>query len=82
MFMHTSSRLAANLARALQCDFVYTADLVLQLSSPKVHCKCSCAADAWKEDSDLGAQLEVVAELFGESVLPWVPFQPGVGLFL
>jgi hypothetical protein len=39
-------------------------------------------ADAWKEDSDLGAQLQVVTDLFGDSVLPWVPFQPGIGLFL
>lgn len=43
---------------------------------------CRRLADAWKEDSDLGAQLQVVADLFGESVLPWVPFQAGVGLIL
>lgn len=39
-------------------------------------------ADAWREDSDLGAQLQVVAELFGDKVLPWVPIQPGIGVFL
>ena len=36
-------------------------------------------ADAWREDSALGAQ---VAELFGDNALPWVPIQPGIGVFL
>lgn len=39
-------------------------------------------ADAWREDSDLGAQLQVVAELFGDNALPWVPIQPSIGVFL
>lgn len=39
-------------------------------------------ADAWKEDSDLGQQLEAMQELFGDALLPWVPFMPGAAVFI
>ena len=40
------------------------------------------AADAWREDSDLGQQLQALHELFGDAILPWVPFLPGAGVFV
>ncbi len=43
----------------------------------------SCvAAEAWREDSDLGQQLQALHELFGDAILPWVPFLPGTAVFL
>jgi len=43
----------------------------------------SCvAAEAWREDSDLGQQLQALHELFGDAILPWVPFLPGAAVFL
>ena len=43
----------------------------------------SCvAAEAWREDSDLGQQLQALHELFGDAILPWVPFLPGAAVFV
>lgn len=41
-------------------------------------------ADAWSSDSDVGKQLSALYELFGDSILPYVPMLPCVsysGLF-
>ena len=42
----------------------------------------SFGADAWKEDCDMGLQLEALHELFGDALLPWVPFISGVATFI
>lgn len=39
-------------------------------------------AEAWKEDSDLGQQVEALQELFGDALLPWVPFLQDAGTFI
>ena len=51
-------------------------------SQPSTNAWQIVAAEAWREDSDLGQQLQALHELFGDAILPWVPFLPGAAVFV
>lgn len=39
-------------------------------------------ADAWSSDSDIGKQLAALYELFGDSILPYVPMLPCLSVYV
>lgn len=64
--------------------------LVRRSAVPKAHAFADASsvkaalADAWSSDSDVGKQLAALYELFGDSILPYVPMLPclsSCGLF-
>lgn len=56
--------------------------LVSRRTVPKAHVFADASsvkaalADAWSSDSDVGKQLAALNELFGDSILPYVPMLP------
>lgn len=56
--------------------------LVRRSAVPKAHAFADASsvkaalADAWSSDSDVGKQLAALYELFGDSILPYVPMLP------